>query len=75
MIECAIMTRAKVLVLPPEHPAASMLRLADAIPAFSWSSHAKSAMINPDFVAPIVDIVDSKFCAPERLVAARADPV
>ena len=56
LLERAIMARARIQLLPREHPAVAMLHLADNIPAITWSSSLRTVLYDLCLVDQIPDI-------------------
>ena len=74
MLEQAIIARARILLLPVDHPAAGLIKLSDSVTANTWSNMIKACMSKPGFSASIPDITDGNTLSMELIEQARQCP-
>ena len=72
MVERTILARARLFLLPGEHPGASMLAVASGTSCSSWASTVRAWMNSLD--PPLPDVVAWPFAGPQACATARADP-
>ena len=73
MVERAILTRARIFLLPSEHAAHRMLRLAVDKQAPSWATCVKALMVDPRFSSPLPEVTSVLGMNPSILAEARRD--
>ena len=74
-LECAILARARINLLPLEHPARKLMALADALPAITWSRRVKRLMATICPESPLPDVTECSLFSNDALDEARASNV
>ena len=72
MLERTVLARARLFLLPAEHPGANMLTVASGTSCSTWASAVRAWMCSLD--PPLPDVVEWPFAGPPACAKARADP-
>jgi len=72
MVERTILARARLFLLPGEHPASNMFEVASSTCCSTWASSVRAWMDSLD--PPLPDVVDWPFAGPQACAKARSDP-